>query len=289
VPERQSSALIETPLVQVYDVVCRAPRSGYGPVELGSTAQIILPRRGVFVVERRGEPHVVDTSAALVVGAEEEYRVSHPGISGDDCTVIVLPLQLLEEVVGGCDGLSGSLRSRDHLAVCFVTRALRDSGADQLEAEEATLLLLAMLPGAFANSGWGDGEHLGRTQRIRVEQVRALLASSPATRWNLQAVARAVHCSPFHLARQFRADSGETIARYLLRLRVSAAVERLANGERDLAALALETGFAHHSHFSARFRSVFGMTPTAARETLTKHRLDDLRTIIAGAARSARS
>ena len=52
---------------------------------------------------------------------------------------------------------------------------------------------------------------------------------------------------------------------------------------RDLEVDALETGFTHHSHFSARFRRVFGMTPTAARETLTKRRLDQLRTIVTAA------
>jgi AraC family transcriptional regulator len=75
-----------------------------------------------------------------------------------------------------------------------------------------------------------------------------------------------VDCSPFHLARQFRSITGETIARYLLRLRLAIALERLAEGEDDLMRLACELGFAHHSHFSARFRDVFGLTPSAARE-----------------------
>jgi len=265
-PERHSSALVETPIVRVYDVSCRAPRSPYGSLEVGGVAQVILPRRGVFIVERRGEPMVVDTTTALVIGADEEYRVSHPGAAGDDCTVVVLPPDLLEQAVGGVDGRSGTLRPRDHLATCLVTRALRDRSADRLEVEDASLLLVAALSQMFGRSACENGQHLGAAQRARVEQVRAILASSPAERWDLSAVARAVHCSPFHLARQFRAVTGETISRYLLRLRLNLAVERLAEGERDLAALALATGFAHHSHFSARFRSVFGMTPTAARE-----------------------
>ena len=76
--------------------------------------------------------------------------------------------------------------------------------------------------------------------------------------------------------------TGETISRYLLRLRLGAAVERLAEGERDIAALAIDLGFAHHSHFSARFRRAFGITPTHAREMLTKRKLDELRAVVAG-------
>jgi AraC family transcriptional regulator len=279
--ERQASCLLESPIARVFDVCCRAPRSGYGATEHSGLPQIVLPRRGVFVVERQGEPLAVEASTALVLGADEEYRSGHPGAGGDDCTVLVLPPQLLEEAVGGVDGRSGRLRPRDHLAVCLVTRALRDRSADRLEAEELTLLLAAALARAFSNRADGNGRGLGPAQRARIEQVRELLAGSPTVRWDLAAVAGAVHCSPFHLARQFRAATGETIGRYLLRLRLSLAVERLAGGERNLAALALKSGFAHHSHFSARFRTVFGMTPTAARKILTTRRLDRLRTLLA--------
>ena len=125
------------------------------------------------------------------------------------------------------------------------------------------------------------GWRTGSTQRLRVERARALLASSPATRWDLDTLGRVLYCSPFHLARQFRALTGETISRYLLRLRLGLAIERLAEGERDIAALASDIGFAHHSHFSARFRTIFGITPTQAREMLTKRKLDELRALVA--------
>ena len=74
--------------------------------------------------------------------------------------------------------------------------------------------------------------------------------------------------------------SGETISGYLLRLRLAAALHRIAEGERNLARLAVELGFSHHSHFSARFRSVFGCTPVHARGALTASRLRDLSTIL---------
>jgi AraC family transcriptional regulator len=277
--ERMSSALVESPLAKVYDVVCRAPRSDYGPAERSGIAQVVLPRRGVFVLERHGETVVVDTNTALVLAADEEYRVSHPGAGGDACTVVIVPSDLLEEAAGGIDGWAGWLRPRDHLAVSLFTRALRDRGDDRLEAEEATLLMLAALRQVFESRS--EGRRAGWAQRARVEHVRLLLANAPTVRWDLCRIANAVHCSPFHLCRQFRADTGETISRYLLRLRLSRAVERLAEGERDVASLALETGFAHHSHFSRRFRSVLGLTPTAARAILTKGRLEYLRTLLA--------
>ena len=74
--------------------------------------------------------------------------------------------------------------------------------------------------------------------------------------------------------------NGETISGYLLRLRLAAALHRIAEGERNLARLAVELGFSHHSHFSARFRSVFGCTPVRARGALTAPRLRELSTIL---------
>lgn len=279
--EHQSSrVLLDSPLVRIFSVICRAPRSGYGSVELNGVAQIGLPRRGVFVVERRGEPVVVDTNTALLLGRDDEYRVSHPTSGGDEGTVLVVPPHLLEDAIGGVAGRVGSLRPRDRLAVCLVTRVLAEREPDQLEAEDVSLLLLSSLSAAFSHPMAENGCRLGPAQRVRIEQARALLASSPTTRWDLDRLGRALRCSPFHLARQFRAATGETISRYILRLRLGIAIERLAGGERDIAALAVETGFTHHSHFSARFRTAFGITPAQAREMLTKHKLDELRSLV---------
>jgi AraC family transcriptional regulator len=278
--EHQSTrVLVDTEVARVFDVFCRAPRSGYGPAELNSVAQVGLPRRGVFVLERRGSPIVVDPNTAIVLGRDDEYRVSHPTADGDEGTVVVLPPQLLEDAVGGVEGRVGTLRPHDHLAVCMVTRALRDLPPDDLEAEEATVLLLASVSHAFSEAA-ENRPWLGRPQRLRIEQARALLASSPGTRWELARLGKLLRCSPFHLARQFHALTGETIARYLLRLRLALAVERLADGERDLSMLAIETGFANHSHFTARFRRTFGITPRQAREMLTGRRLAELRVVL---------
>jgi AraC family transcriptional regulator len=282
VAEHQSNhLLVQTPLIKVFDVVCRAPRSGYGVAEYNTAAQIGLPRRGVFILERRGRPVAVDPTTAVLLASDDEYRVRHPTDEGDEGTVLVLPPDLLAETAWGAGGWLGRMRLRDHLAVCMVTNVLRRSQTDELEAEDAVFMLLAALSRSFARVE--TTYRMGAAQHLRIEQARSLLASAPATRWDLQGLGSALRCSPFHLARQFRAATGETISRYLLRLRLALALVRLADGEHDIAAVAVDTGFAHHSHFTARFHSRFGMTPKQARDMLTKGKLDELRRVLVDA------
>ena len=66
------------------------------------------------------------------------------------------------------------------------------------------------------------------------------------------------------------------MARYSLRVRLAAALRRIAEGESDLARLAVDLGFAHHSHFTARFGSAFGCTPSRARAVLIAPRIRNL-------------
>jgi AraC-like DNA-binding protein len=280
---RHEVALVETQLVRVYDVSYRTPRRHFRPWGACELTHIVLPRRGGFVLERFGERNVIDPNTAALVAYGDECRVGYPDAGGDDCTCVVVPDDVLEEALGRVEGRLARFPPRDHLTVYVAIEKLKDAAADPLEGEESALLLLDSVARLFTNKTDLTTIHLRAAQRWRIEQVQALLASAPAVRWDLHSVARAVHCSPFHLARQFRAATGETISRYLLQLRVSLAVERLADGETNLSALALETGFANHSHFTARFRRLVGVTPSAARRALETSRAKTGNRVLLGA------
>jgi len=55
-----------------------------------------------------------------------------------------------------------------------------------------------------------------------------------------------------------------------MRLRVRAAMERLASGDRDLARLAAELGFADQSHLCRAVKSETQRTPSALRRLLSE-------------------
>ncbi len=286
---RHAELLFDSPHVQVGNVVCREQRSGPSPKEWTQTPEIVLPRRGVFCVHRSKEHIVADANTAVLFGADGEYCVSHPVNGGEECTVLVFPLDVLEDaLVGDTDGgrawHHAGLSPPTQLAAAALATALRRGVVDPLEAEESGLRLLNAVAGDLVPVAHERQGGARRPQAARsVEDTRLQLASAPSHPWRLADVARALHYSPFHLARLFRATTGMGMHRYLVRLRLGLALDRLAQGECDLATLATDLGFAHHSHFTASFRSVFGTTPAAARERLTRAQLREMRTILTAA------
>jgi AraC family transcriptional regulator len=274
-----AEALLDTSLVEVVHVRCCSQRSGAGAEEWNRVPQVVLPCRGLFMVHRHGESLLADPTSAVVFGRDEGYRVSHPLDGGDECVVLESKTEIHEEALGRLHGCSGRLSPRTQLGAWVLVGALRRDDADAFASEEGALLLLDAVARDLTGAPRVEAR-ISQTQRDRADEVRALLADDLARPWRLAAVGGAVNCSPFHLARQFRRATGETMSRYLLRLRLAAALHRIADGESDLARLAVELGFSHHSHFTARFRSVFGCTPARARGAFTTPRWDDLRTIL---------
>ena len=75
-------------------------------------------------------------------------------------------------------------------------------------------------------------------------------------------IAKTVHLSPFHFHRRFSELLGLTPKQFLLDCQIHRAKSELLSGEKELATIAKECGFAHQSHFTSRFKQATGMTPT---------------------------
>jgi AraC family transcriptional regulator len=71
--------------------------------------------------------------------------------------------------------------------------------------------------------------------------------------------------SPEHFNREFRRLYRMSAARYLRRLRLEWAAERLRKRDESLAEIASAAGFADQSHFTRWFKRQFGITPAAFR------------------------
>jgi hypothetical protein len=99
VPDLHARPLLDAPLVRAAAVACSAPRSAPGAAERSAATELVLPRRGVFVVHRNGGPVVADPATAVVLREGEEYRVSHPVEHGDRCTALAFAPGIVEEAL----------------------------------------------------------------------------------------------------------------------------------------------------------------------------------------------
>jgi AraC family transcriptional regulator len=68
--------------------------------------------------------------------------------------------------------------------------------------------------------------------------------------------------SSFHFSRVFARSVGMTPHRYVVHLRLQAAIEQARNGRSGLAEIAADTGFSDQSHLSRWVRRVYGVAPS---------------------------
>jgi AraC family transcriptional regulator len=274
-------SLYDSPIVRVRDYSCRHRRGGPAAEEHSDNSDIVLIRRGVFCKHVGLRSVTADVNQALFFAKGSTYRVSHPADCGDRGTVFTLSPRVLNDILSGFDP---AIDDRPDQPFPFVSgpcdpgvfwrhhelvQRLEATESEPLWADVAALQLVSdVLEAAFARHvlprkhrrNGTDADHADRA-----EAAKTYLASRLCERITLDDVARAVHASPFHLARIFQQRTSVPVHRYLTRLRLRASLERLADGANDLTALALELGFSSHSHFADAFRREFGRTPSDAR------------------------
>ncbi len=82
---------------------------------------------------------------------------------------------------------------------------------------------------------------------------------------SLAAVADAAHLSPYHFARLFKASTGLSPHRYIIRRRVERARSLLVTTDLMPSFIAREVGFSSASHLAMHFKRLTGLTPGSYR------------------------
>lgn len=261
--------------VEVLDYRCRSGVHPPGPEEHNDRHSIVFVRRGVFARTVRGEGALADANHVLFFNAREPYRIEHPVAGGDDCTIFALPEPVARELVArhvpeDADRSGGPFRFgqalSDSQALRLQYEALaRARAASSLELEDVLVTVLdrvlsTLTRGASRRDGSPPRRHRDLVEAARTELHRDLTRPP-----SLSDLARGLGCSPFHLSRVFPQIAGLSLRAYVGRLRARAAAERLARGARDLTRLALELGYADHSHLTNAFRREWGVPPSVFR------------------------
>lgn len=255
--------------LELADVACSHGRGqGHTDEQSGGHA-LVFVRRGCFVRCADGVESLLDPTVAYCMNPGEEQRFDHPHDRGDDCTLLTLDADLAASVWGGDPVLPSrplAISSGIDLEHRLLLSAAR-VGTDQHELLERAMLLSARAleladPGRVA----AGGVRTARSHRALADGVRELLAVN--VELSLPDLARTLAVSPHHLSRTFRAMTGHTISRHRMRLRTGGVLERLADGECNLARLAADFGFADQSHLCRVVRAEVGETPRVLRAAL---------------------
>jgi len=253
----------------VTDVRCSGGRQRFDDPEQNGGHTLVAVRRGAFLRRVRGRDVFVDGSVAYLSDPGSVEQFAHPVAGGDVCTAIWLSEALLAQLAGGDPVVSSPALPMDGASELALRRltanARRGDLAGQL-AEQVVRLVAALLARDAPERVASGRPATAAVQRLLVQRAQASLLADPAV--GLIELGRRLGCSPHHLSRVFSRLTGASLSAYRNRLRVTRALERIADGELNLAVLAADLGFSDHAHMSRTIRAATGWTPSACRDLL---------------------
>jgi AraC family transcriptional regulator len=278
-------SLFQSATLQIGLFEARGVTHACGDVEQQDRNAVVLPLAGVFAKHDAPGRQVIGTpSHAVFVAADTAYRISYPGGIGDRALILRFGDELAPEHVdrSGDAALAsnGLLPAPAMMLRNMLGARLGQDDVDDFEIETIGLDLLNVSFAAMRKEKLASRPSALARRMRATERVKEAIAVAPSEKWTVAQLARLANLSPFHLCHVFRQMAGTSIYHYVLQERLAQALDAVLDGDDDLTAIALDAGFASHSHFTARFRGFFGCTPAALRRNATAARLVELRKIV---------
>lgn len=276
------------PRLMVGRHACTPDDPGFGERDRVTAFYLVFPLSATSVSVNGGHWLVKDRNQVVLLAPGDGYRRRPVSREGDVSGYLCLDHGLLADALGAeapelLDALGEAMRFPTFAAAAspaLVARQralearLAGDAASLLEIEERGLALAVQAIRECARA-WSLrrrrylAPRLGRGRRPTlhweaVERAKAWLARHYDENVSLDALGAVACTAPTHLARIFRIQTGVSVHAWQTRLRLLHAVERLLDSPRPaIGDVAVDVGFAHHSHFSAHFQRSFGMSPSA--------------------------
>ena len=270
--------------VEVGAFRCPADRPDFRHASpIGDRCVFVFPRTAVWIQHDGHRPLACDPGVVVMYNPLQPYTRAPIDPEGDRCEWFAVDTATAAEVVQALDAAGppsdrapfpfthGHSDDATYLRQRQLFHDLDRGHTDALDAEETVLAMLARvlaLTYELRRGGRGAAPAPTRTEREACRHVRARLAARFREPVSLGELAADAGLSRFRLCRAFRATTGATLHGTRDSLRARAALDALGRGCPDLTRLALDLGYSSHSHFTARFRRVFGLTPSHARARL---------------------
>ncbi|HEY6512417.1 MAG TPA: helix-turn-helix transcriptional regulator [Burkholderiaceae bacterium] len=296
-PSLVQRTLFDGEWLQIGYIAVRPASSECGEIETSALHVLALPLAGVFAKHDGPRQQAIATpNHALLISARKPYRLSFPGRIGDRCLALRFTSAGLARVMPqalAADGFDSATFASYTLlppAVMLARSQLwRRFAHGRVEALEAEELGIQLFDAALRAAHRRGGDPLGAARvapgtsarrRRHVERTIEAIWTQPERKWTLGELADQASVSASHLAHVFRAEVGVSVYDYAVRSRLAGALDAVLDGDGGLTEIALDAGFASHSHFTARFRALYGHTPAQLRRDADGRTARELRKIV---------
>ena len=273
-PKQVRSCFLDDPQLRAEVVEVTGIGADNAPDVHSPETQIMFTLNGAYYFCADGRESLIDTHQVAFIrpGLISKDR----GVADGSATLLLLTPspELLEHIFGVPAARVGTLRR--FLQGVAPVSGKSVMGAQQLghwatRVDDALALTEAAIALLRDVAGRGEMRDLPGPRPARlIDATKAVLAEETAP-LSLDALARCVSANPAYLTDLFKRHEGISLVRYRSQLRLNCALARLPTSV-SLTDLALELGYASHSHFTTAFRREFGVTPSEYRSQTQRGR-----------------
>ena len=267
-PAFSDSIVFESPVVRIGAFRCDRDYRGFHDTGPAMNDCFVFPRTAVAIEHEHEPPFAANPNVTTFYNRGQRYLRHEISVQGDRCDWFGIDRETAREAVRTLDAAVEDApfrrtRGRCDARTYFLQRQLFEGVVhgivgDPLAIEETVLLLLDRVIG---NAAAGPDAK----RRALVHETECFLAAHFDQPLSLVEIAAHAGASVYHLCRTFREDTGLALHQYLNQLRIRHGLGAVRDSAAPLSSIAVDLGFAHHSHFTSAFRRGFGVTPSELR------------------------
>jgi AraC family transcriptional regulator len=247
----------------VEDVICTSGPSDRAFEEQHSRISIAIVAAGTFQYRSTTGRELMVPGSLMLGNVDQCFECSHEHGAGDRCLSFGYTPEYFETLAAGTNPRFQTLRLPPLRALSPLIARACAGLTKNIAWEELSVQLAAEtleLATGIKNSSPNPGAE------ARVTKVIRSIEQDQTAAHTLAAMAGEAGLSSYHFLRIFEHLTGVTPHQFILRARLREAAVRLSEPARILD-IALESGFGDLSNFNRTFRTEFGLTPRAWRES----------------------
>jgi len=269
----------ETGLVRIGAFRCHPAHPSFQDSGPAGNYCFVFPRTAVEIQHEHEPAFVANPNIVTFYNSGQSYLRSAISPKGDHCDWFGVDAQLVRDVVRTFDPRVDDRPERPFLLTrgcadaptyllqrSLFARVAAGETVETLAVEETVVDLLdRVVRATYGCRRLAHPPAVSLRQRSTIHDIETILSRRPEEHVTLKGIAHEVGLSPYHVCRLFRRVTGTKLHQYRLGLRLRAALTEVVESARPLTDIALDAGFASHSHFTDSFRHEFGVTPSVAR------------------------